>query len=353
MTQQRKPKKSRWILWTATVLVLAVIIFTAGWYYIADRVEKGFADYQAQLASQGKALNCNEQTRTGFPIKLGLDCASLSYADPVGRLTLSTGSISTAAAIYNPRRIVSNINGPVDVTAPNLAPLSLEWAHMTITTDLSNGSNPAQLQLDVDGAGIDIYANDGGLKTALGKIKTAQFFLAPAKAENETDQQPALGDFDTKLELRQWAIEGSQRSEPLTLLLDARLNEFADYLSGQYDPIAILKHRGGSVDLTGLELRLDSGARLLVRGPARIDVSGLITADLTIDMEDPARLVGFAAEIFPPLGPMLEDAHTMLAMLPQSEGGGQNIRDLKISIKNGLVKLGLFTIGRIPPIAFE
>ncbi|MDG4869854.1 DUF2125 domain-containing protein, partial [Guyparkeria sp. 1SP6A2] len=68
----------------ALIVILLVLIagYTAGWFYIANRLEARAKADMAKLASQGVGVKCEDLRMGGYPLRVNVVCDSISWQRP-------------------------------------------------------------------------------------------------------------------------------------------------------------------------------------------------------------------------------------------------------------------------------
>lgn len=113
------------------------------------------------------------------------------------------------------------------------------------------------------------------------------------------------------------------------------------------DGVALVRSSPGSLRGMSTEIRnltVTSGtAGVSVSGPFAVDRAGLVDATLTIAITDPSTLISILRRAFPDMRPQLGQAEALLTAM------GDNPQ-LPLSISKGEMRMGFFTVGRIPPL---
>lgn len=323
------------------VVVLLIVALSGGWYWAADKLDETVRAVSARLSDSGKRLDCNEQDVAGYPFRIGLRCASLIYEDPQAGISVTGGALRSAAQLYRPGHVVAELDSPVDLSLPGLAPLTLDWENLQSSSRI-NTSGPQRASLVI--RDLDVSANDFGTRDLLAEISELQLH---ARA-SETDP----GDLDVALSADEWLIDdnGFGGIKPFRLNFIASLKQGHSLLLSGTDLQAYLMANGGEGTVQELTLGTLDGGVLSLSGPLSIDRQGRLSGDITIDMEEPAKLVAQISTVFPPAGPMLENTAGFLQGFAKQENGKAVIRDLPLAIEKGKVFAGFFEVGEIPPL---
>ncbi|MCB1387511.1 MAG: DUF2125 domain-containing protein [Nitratireductor sp.] len=316
---------------------------TAAWFFAAGKIEQTVNGARQQLAERGIAADCDGMAVRGFPFRIGLFCRSMHYADPVGGVTVSGKALRSAAQLYRPGHVVAELDGPLEITAPGFVPLSLNWQNLQTSTRVSTGGL-RRFSLVTDR--LDVSARDFGVPDLLGSLEQLQFHL---RAGDE-DAGGGAADLEASLRADGWQIDdgGTGLIEPVDLSVSALAeNGLAVAMSGQ-DLLAWVRANGGALKRSDITFSTRSGGRLRLRGPLQVDGRGRLSGEIEVDLDDPSKLVDYAASIFPPARDMLAQPVGYLEQMAADNNGRREIRGLKLLIDKGSVRLGFIEIARLP-----
>ena len=350
MTENKADSKMRkqgslmgkfWLM--VAVIVLLVAGLCGAWYYGANRLEQEIASLKQHLSDGGVAAGCEGQEIRGFPFRLGVFCDTFFYADPVNGVTVSGNAIRSAAQLYRPGHVVSETDGPLKVSAPGLVPLLLEWEKLRSSVRVSmSGLRRTSLVAE----DIRVSADDLGLVDLLGTMQGLQLhFLAGDENGGNAPQ-----DLVASAAIERWQIDdgGMGQIQPVnfSLLMTVR-DGLAMAMSGQ-DLMVILRSRGGEAELAGIEFSTGDGGRLRASGPLQLGRNGKLSGELELDLDDPQKLVDYAASVFPPARDMLANVASYLEAFSANTGGRTQIRGLKLTLRDNKVLLGFIELAELP-----
>ena len=80
-----------------------------------------------------------------------LSCDSLGYEDAGRNIVATAGSLSTAAQVYQPMRVVAELDGPLRAALPGLPQLWLDWDNLRASARLAR---PLPQILSVEAGGF-------------------------------------------------------------------------------------------------------------------------------------------------------------------------------------------------------
>lgn len=321
---------SRRFFWFGMAIIAAILLYTAGWFYAADRLME---ELRAALADfsrgGGSRVVCEEPAVRGYPFRIGVFCDATYFERAAAGLSMSTGAFRSAAQIYQPRRMVAEAEGPARVLLPGLVPLDLTWQGLRASARLAW---PLPERISVEGTQLAAVAD---MPNVAGPLA----FTAQAV---QVHMRPAKPDVDIALRFRDF--------EPGRLLLPhgtlPPLSGFADL--SLRDGVAVLRERRGglngvALDVRRLEIASPDGTRLTVSGTAAIGEDGLVDANLMLGTSDAEALSRIVAAAFPEGGNGLAPAISALSAL------GADL-ELPLVIRKGEARLGFITLGMIPAL---
>ncbi|GAB4350628.1 MAG: DUF2125 domain-containing protein [Oricola sp.] len=313
----------------AAGIVVAIAAYTAGWYWLAGRVETETARFVASEKDHGTAIDCAGRDVRGYPFRLEVFCTALDVARPGDGLAVRAGAFRSAAQVYDPRRVYAELDSPLAVTGARAGEMRLDWslarATATIAQPLPERASVAMEDLAV----------------ALGSIEKA-IVAAHAEAHMRLNG----GNLDLA-----WRYDGLVLGENLTgrsgLPVLAGDADITIENGAALAAAGIRSLRGISGEIHRLALRVTPDEGLLVSGPFSVGADGLVDAKLDVYLVDPA---GFA-KAFRPAFPEQAAKIDMVAGLPTQAGpdGTPEIR-LPVTITGGNAVVGFIPLGRLPAL---
>lgn len=106
---------SRFWLYTPFVLLLLIAVaWSAAWFVIRSRAGEAVDTWLATEARAGRQWACQDRSIGGYPFRIEVICNSLSLKQ--GAVTASLGRVESVAQVYQPRFIITEIEGPLQVT---------------------------------------------------------------------------------------------------------------------------------------------------------------------------------------------------------------------------------------------
>ncbi|MCX8281548.1 DUF2125 domain-containing protein [Phyllobacterium sp. 0TCS1.6C] len=329
-------KRGRLVLYILAFLVALAVIYTGAWFYFARELENRVATNLAAFKERGIDAACENANASGYPLRLGLHCTRVVWADQAKNLSIATGSLNASARINDPMRIVSDIEGPATIDAPGLMPLEVVWAKLNSDVRLDK---PLPRQLAVEGADLVVKERGAAAETPpLAVLKQGSL----AFSTNEPEMNVALAFANLKLSDN---VVFDRPLPELTGSADIQLaNGFALLGKPERDLSAL---RGQSGVLRNVDLGLADGSGLVVSGPFSIAEDGRITGEFNITMRNAERVAQALQAVFPEEKRTISSALQAMAFMPRDASGSPT---LPLSVKEGKMSIGFIRIGRLPPV---
>jgi hypothetical protein len=108
-------RRSRFWLYTPfLLLLLAAIAWSAAWFVIRNRAGEALDAWLQAEARGGRQWTCQDRRIGGYPFRIEIACNALDLKQ--GAVTASFGRVEAVAQIYQPRRVIAEIEGPLRAT---------------------------------------------------------------------------------------------------------------------------------------------------------------------------------------------------------------------------------------------
>ncbi|HEX2019309.1 MAG TPA: DUF2125 domain-containing protein [Aurantimonas sp.] len=328
-------KARRAYLWIIVVAVALFVALSAAWYFLAAQIDTRVAQAIDEAAAEGIEIGCPNRAVVGYPFRLGLRCDALTLDQRAEDLHLAGGALRTAAQIYRPNRVVSELEAPLILNAPDAPPLDLRW-------QLAQASAAFWTE-GLDRFSLVVEAPD----VALAQPAAGRLPLATAE-HLELHVRRRDGDLDLALTDRGVRVVAPDvPSLPVfDVALDATIEDAAEWLDGRVGRTPREALAGHSATLRTLSVDLgDTGAEL--SGTFRFDEEGRLTGNFDIALADPERIAALIAEALPEVAPVVNSVAAALAFISREEAGRTVI---SIVVADGIVAAGLIPLGVIPPL---
>ena len=309
-------------------VVLLIFGITAGWFYVAGKIDTAAGNAIEQQAALGNSVRCDGRTVLGYPFRFGLFCDAVAFESQPQGLGFKAGAVRSAAQFYAPRDLIVELDGPANIERAGLQPVWIDWSQMRARI-LATEPLPQNISV----SGQDIIIGQSELQPLL-KAGALELFMrltgsdvdiagrtSDFKFENQTDQlnnlPPLGGDFDIRVtDGARLLIEGQQSL------------------------------RGADAMVNRIALLLNADRGIIVSGPVTIAADGLLSGELSVRVVDVDGVLAVLTKALP-------DAAALMTAFangqPRTGEKGDEI-ELPITIDGGQARLGLIPLGMIPPL---
>ena len=342
---------TRKIKWLAVAIVIVIGLYAGLWMFLASRLDRGAAQAMAQAEAEGTRIECAGRDVRGFPFRLGLFCERTGIALPDGT-TASAGELRSAAQIYDPGLVISELDGPASVAAPGLT-AEAAWDVLRASTNFGI----ERLNLGV--ARLENVRLDGTLDGA--PMGATLDRLVASVRPNGPDLDAAI----TVDALDAAPIDGRD-APPIDLRVDATVSGAAGALA--YDGVPVESLRGRTLTLRSFDLAFAGGGRLAADGSVSVDGDGLASGSVEIGFSDLPAMVDAVVAFAPDAAAPLRTVATVidggggggfLSGLVAGASGGTGAEDaapddglarVTIRLQSGEARLGVIPLGSVPPL---
>lgn len=125
------PRRRRWPLFLPFgILVLLAIAWSGLWFYAAARAEAEIAAWRARELQAGRSQDCASQSISGYPFRIEVRCSAASFQlKGTPSLQLKLPFVLAAVQIYDPKLLISEFTGPLEISEPGRPPsYVVNWA---------------------------------------------------------------------------------------------------------------------------------------------------------------------------------------------------------------------------------
>lgn len=331
----RSTRSSRfWLYAPFVLLVLLVAAWTGAWFYIRDRVSEGLDARLAAEARAGRQWTCADRRIAGFPFRIEVSCESLSLRR--GDVNGSVGRVHSVAQVYQPRFVITEIDGPLNVTDGRVA-VQGTWRLLETSVRAAPGSLQ-RASLVMEAPSFTVTRAEADPVTLSGDRVEAHLRPNPSRAP-ERALDLALEARQARLPVLDPLLGGP---EPLNLGVDLTATQ-AEGVRGRpvLDEVERWRQAGGQLDV--LRFSVEKGPRRLeARGTVRLDELHRAVGEFTLSAAGLDQVV--AALTGNRVGGNLLGA--LLGGKPPAEpGGAPGLKPLPpIRLDGGRVSLGPFVV---------
>ncbi|MEP9372998.1 DUF2125 domain-containing protein [Mesorhizobium sp. KR1-2] len=323
--ENRKPNYSRRFLWLALLVVVLCVGYTAGWFYLADKLEAKAKTSVAALNHDGVTAECANPVARGYPFRLGLFCDHVAFEDSQRGISVSAGGFRSVGQIYDPAHLIAELDGPASVAVPHLQPLAFDWGNLRASVRLAH---PLPERVSVEGRQLRAATAAGA---QLATVETFEGHMRP-NGENVD----LAGTF-SGLSLDPVLVDG-RTVPPLSGETDLTLNNGVQLIASRAQSL-----RGQSGVIRTLDLSTSETTGISLSGPFSVDQDGLVDAQFKVTMRDPQGLATVLGGVLPEKSREIHQGFMGLSILGSSPS-------LPLKIVKGKASLGFIKLGQVPPL---
>ncbi|MGB8816929.1 MAG: DUF2125 domain-containing protein [Rhizobiaceae bacterium] len=334
--QAGAPNFGRRIKWLGAVFVIAMLVWTGVWFYLAQLGEKQVDKALTHGADRGQIASCENRAVKGYPFRFGLFCDSVHFEDAAQGLRLSASALRTAAQFYNPWQLVAELDGPARIDAPGLKPLEINWSLLHAS---ARANTPLPDRVSLEGKDIDVSIR--GEAGAVSRAIVTEYAAAHMRVEGK-DVAFAAESGGTVIDP---AVTPGRTIPAFSFSYDVVLKNGVQILGPRPKdlPAAL---RGSQGEIRSAILVFKDGGEARATGPISTDATGLVNATITFAFKDAEKLGAALGKAMP------ESASTIAAALSGAAVAAGKDKDagLTLTIRKGKVSIGLFPIAQIPAL---
>lgn len=333
MAASSQSRSSRKFLFLAIGIIVFVAIYTAGWFYAANRLQETVIRVISPGGSAPVSAECPDMAFRGYPFRIGLFCSKVDVTDTRNGVSASFGALRSAAQIYAPGHIVWELDSPATIKTSHGLDISAQWSSLQ--------SSLVKKLKGIDRTSLIIE----GLKAnAVSSVTSQTIDFDAAKTEvhlrqNGADLDGAITLTDASTVIKDW---------PQIL---PRLNAIADVTlagkAGMIDGTDNTGLYGASGELRRVMLDIGDGRTMRISGPFSFDDQGYLTGQFKLEIEKLGDWANNAKQAFPQLQSTIDTARKLLGAL--AGGGDKASIDLVVDRGRATVS-GFIPLGKIPPI---
>jgi len=321
------------------LVILAVLVagYTAGWFYVANKLEARATADMARLAAQGVGVKCEDLRMGGYPLRVNVVCDSISWQRPSEGMSFRAGRFTSGSPVYAPRSLSNALTGPAFIEFPGLEPLEVNWSKFTSNTRLARPF-PTEIELAAREVAV-------GLRTETTTTEPLSTLEQMDFRMSEADGTLKINGRFAGLKLAKAAI-GNAASPEIDGLADIDVADAATLLARSDAPFH-QRLRGHSGNINQAFLSMPNGAMVSVAGPFSVDADGQINADVKLTLVNPQSLAQAGQTVFPEQGGNIATVLFALSAMPKDEKGNPV---MEIAIRKGKVSAGFIPLGRLPAL---
>jgi hypothetical protein len=319
---------SRKFIWLTAGIILAIIAYTGGWFYVGGMIERNVDQTLRRAGVDGGEALCSNREARGYPFRIGLFCDRLSFIDGQEEIRVEGNGLRTAAQFYDPFRIVGELDDLRLRLSQARGGFGATGRDVRFSASLDQPL-PQRASMTMNDVSVDTTPFDQGVATVLRALA------------GEAHMRQREGDLDLSVQGR------SLRLTPPELAAGIDLDRVAVDLTVE-DGVRLAAAppeslRGISFIVRTASAFVSEEAGITVSGPVSIGADGLIDAKLEVQMDRPAEVAESLAAALPGRADQIRAAMTGFAMLGSAAS-------LPLRIEKGRARIGFIQLGRVPPL---
>lgn len=333
----------------ALIFVGVLALAWCGYWYASSQIAASAAEKLiASLAAGGRDVTCSRNVTGGFPLSLDLDCGEATFNDRTAGVAVALSRVSATAPLYWPGSVSAELAAPMALDAPAQgASLDADWTRAVAHAD-AGLDGLTRVALEFDGLSLKPKGGKGG-KAGKSALQFAEFGAGRA----EVFAEPAAGDSYRFFVLADEVLVKPRKGDAyprVATRIDVTAHDFGSSLGT--DPGQALKAwlaRGGLVDVDTFEISL-GGSSVLAHGQVQLSPEGLLSGNLVVHLSGLGKLPKAVEKIRPGSGDQLSQVIGAATMFTKPVNGDNNVRELPLVIVDGVVKVGVISVAKIPPL---
>lgn len=324
---------SKKLLWLGIAVVVAVIAYTAAWYYGASKIKSALASFMQEQEAAGLSLECANTEIKGYPFRFELFCTKPGMANLVQGGSADAAMLRTAAQVYAPRHIVWEMDGPLDATFASGEKLQLNWQSLQSSLQLTSGGLERSSLI---AEGLEIRIPPGAADNAFtGKASHGEAHIR----QTNDDLEAATLIRDLVLSVPSPNGAAPTALAPFSASADVTLAQKAGVLDGRIKGAEILHPAAGEIGRVVFDF--GEGRVATLSGPFSIDQDGAISGKLAVVAENFTAWQPVLAAAFPDAAGAIGTAMGAIKAMADDKG---TVR-VNLVIDKGQVLLGFIPLG--------
>lgn len=322
-------------------LLLVIIVLSAGyggyWFVGSSTVENGAHDALADLSEAGWNVEFDSLSTRGFPSRFDTTLTEFDISDPQTGWGWAAPFVQVFALSYQPNKVIAAFPPEQQITFPS----GQNWQ---VGSNQMRASGSVGLTADLALQTLTAESGPVTVRSSYGWEMSADRALIAARNAGE----PATYDLFADLQSFAPPVQFAQALDPSGTL--PRTLTLVSYdATIRYDrPFDMHLSKGPWPTVEGITIndaRLSWGDMLLtVSGALDIDPFGYPQGDIMLKATEWQRLIEVAVEVGM-IAPEYEQ--TWLGVGGALAKDSETV-DLPLTFQNGVISLGLFTLGRTP-----
>lgn len=268
-------RRSRFWLYTPFVLLLLLAIaWSVAWFVIRGRTAEALDGWIAAEGRKGREWTCGDRTIVGYPFRIEIVCNSLDLKR--GAVSASFGRTEAVAQVYQPRRVIVEVAGPLRVSDGTVT-VNGRWDLLQASINTSQ-SGLQRLSLAANAPQVTVTGLGGGEIAGSGKHLELHVRPNPSRRA-ELAGDVAASVTEARIPILDTLVGGP---EATNLNADVTVTQADGFKGGTIaEELELWRNAGGKLDV--LMLSATKGARQIeTKGELRLDDQHRPAGQLTI-----------------------------------------------------------------------
>ncbi len=319
---------SRKFIWLTAGIILAIIAYTGGWFYLGGMVEQNLDQTLRRAGGDGGEAQCSNREARGYPFRIGLFCDKLSFVDGQEEIRVEGNGLRTAAQIYDPYKIVGELDDLRLRLSQDRGGFGATGRDVRFSASLDQPL-PQRASMTMSDVSVDSTPFGQGVATVLRALA------------GEAHMRQREGDLDLSVQGRSLRLTPPELAAGIDLARVSVDLTVEDGVRLAVTPLESLRDLRFVVRTASAFVSEEAG--VTVSGPVSIGADGLIDAKLEVQMDRPAEVAESLAAALPGRADQIRAAMTGFAMLG-------NAASLPLRIEKGRARIGFIQLGRVPAL---
>jgi hypothetical protein len=278
-------RRSRFWLYTPFVLLaLVAIAWSVAWMVIRDRTSEGLDAWIAAEARNGRRWTCADRTVAGYPFRIEVTCATVALRQ--SDATASLGRVHAVAQVYQPRHVITRIEGPLRLTRGAVA---VEGGWRLLETSIRGSAGGLQRASLVAEAPAFQVTGPGNAAMAVSSRRFEAHLRPSPTAREEGAWDAAISASQARVPLLDALLGGAEPADVQVDLTATRVQG----LGGRPMVEEIERWRQADGRLGVMLLSVSKGPRRMeAKGELRLDEAHRPAGELTVSAAGLEELIG-------------------------------------------------------------
>lgn len=329
----RPTRTRKFVKWALIVLVVLILAYAIGWFYIARTVKARIFSLLEGQNQNNVVVSCEDVGYNGFPSEFGFFCDQLHVRDRMTHAVFDTPQLLAEAPVYSPWTVLASVTGPATLKNDAGMLLRSEWQRFGGKLIYRRGA-PRLLSFDLE-AMTTRFADPQGRQGTV-TVENGQGLL------RDDD-----GDLDIALALQNVVLRPRNDAEALPAVsvnLLATVDHGGSLMETDFHP-QMLRGKSGIINQAAIAVG-ESQSHMRTSGTFSFDDEGYLDGRFSFELTGIDGVAQLMSLAFPPAANVINT----VTGLVKNFTGGQRTMTLDVRVNHGRAVLGFIPLGQIPPL---